>query len=130
VIGVGLATNPETGIAVWVADYAVHIGSARDPSTGSASASAAVSASGCPRHGRRVVCRPGAVVTLRPRGRSTRAYLAVQRRRDGRWVDDTTRPHAARFRVRKGFIARVRLLAPARRARAASSARWLTVTAR
>jgi Cysteine-rich secretory protein family len=128
VIGVGLATNPRTGIAVWVADYAVHIGSARDPSTGSATAAAAIHATGCPRHAARVVCRPGAVVTLRPRS-STRAYLEIDRRQAGRWVADTTRPRVAHVRIRRGVRLRVRVLAPALRGRAATVVRWLTVLA-
>jgi hypothetical protein len=126
VIGVGLATNPETGIAVWVADYAVHIGSARDPSTGSAKASAAVRATGCPARGSRVVCRPGAVLTLRPR--SAHAYLEVQRRSAGGWACASARPRTARLRVTRGFRARVRVLTPADRSRRATAA-WLTVVA-
>jgi hypothetical protein len=130
VIGIGLATNPETGIAVWVADYAVHIGSARDPSTGSATASTAVRATGCPTRGRRVVCRHGALVTLAPRGSSRHAYLEIERRRAHAWVSDAAHPRVARLRVARGFIARVRVLAPARRGRTAAVAHWLTVTAR
>jgi cysteine-rich secretory family protein len=130
VVGIGLATNPETGIAVWVADYAVHIGSARDPSTGSATASAAVRASGCPTSGGRVVCRPGAVVRLTPRGSSRHAYLEIERRRGDRWVTDAAHPRAARLRVARGFTARFRALTPARHGRIAADARWLTVTAR
>jgi Cysteine-rich secretory protein family len=129
VVGIGLATNPETGIAVWVADYAVHIGSARDPSTGSATASSAVRATGCPTRGRYVVCRPGATVTLRPRASTRHAYLAVERRRAGRWIRDPALPRIARLHVIKGFRARVRALSPAGGGRAAS-ARWVTVTAR
>jgi cysteine-rich secretory family protein len=130
VIGVGLATNPETGIAVWVADYAVHIGSARDPSTGSARASAAVRASGCPRVGDRVRCSPGRVVTLSARSSSTHAYLVVERRQGGRWREDASRPRVARVRVRNGFQARVRVLAPSLHGRTAGAPHWLTVTAR
>jgi hypothetical protein len=127
VIGVGLATNPETGIAVWVADYAVHIGSAHDPSTSSATASAAVRSSGCPVHRSGVVCRPGATATLR--ARSSHAYLEVQRRRAGHWACESAHPRVVRLRVTRGFVARVRVLDPRRRGRAASAG-WLTVAAR
>ncbi|MEA2272928.1 MAG: hypothetical protein QOI98_1636 [Solirubrobacteraceae bacterium] len=128
VIGVGLATNPETGIAVWVADYAVHIGSARDPATRSASASVAVHSSGCPRSGARVVCATGARVTLRATGAAGRVYLQVQRRHAGGWRADPRRRTVV-LRIAKGFVARARAVPPARRG-AARASRWLTVTAR
>jgi hypothetical protein len=126
VIGVGLATNPRTGIAVWVADYAVHIGSARDPSTGSATASA-VRATGCPRHGARVECRPGAVVTLRPGSAARHGYLEVQRLRAGRWQTDAARPRVLRLRAVRGVKVRARAV-PAKQAARARG--WLIVAAR
>jgi Cysteine-rich secretory protein family len=128
VIGVGLATNPETGIAIWVADYAVHIGSARDPATGSATASTAIHARGCPRARGRVVCRSGATVTLRPA--APRGYLAVERLRSGRWQSDSVRPRVLRLHMRKGSKVRVRALVPARATAAAKPRRWLTVVVR